>query len=73
MRTVGYSDSTLANIEDLLSQLERVILLVDADENAASILLNCYEMRHANRSLLPTYLIAFEDLFLGAFAIKDSI
>ena len=73
VRIVGYSDAAFANNYDATSQLGRVILLIDDDNNSIPIAFKSYKSRRVTRSVLSAEVIAFANLFDYAFSIRSQI
>ena len=63
LRIVGYSDVAFANNDDLFTQLDRIIILVYVDENAAAIVFKRCKSRHVTRLVLSAEVVAFADYF----------
>lgn len=53
VRVLRYIDASFANSRDLTTQLEYLIMLVDAQENRAPILLKSYKSPHISCSATP--------------------
>ena len=69
-RLIAYSDAAFANNSDLTSQLGRIILLCDANGNAAPLAFKSYKSRRVTRSVLAAEVIAFSDTFDDALALR---
>ena len=61
VRIVGDSDAAYSNNRDLMSQLGRVILLMDRSDIAIPVSFESYKSRRITRSVLSTETIAFAD------------
>ena len=73
LRIVGYSDAAFANNTDLTSQLDRIVLLADVDENTAPISFKSYKSRRVTRSIFAAKVIDFTDLFDEAFTLRAQL
>ena len=73
LRIVGYSNAAFANNFDLLSQLGRMMLLMDDTDVSVPISFKSNKSRRVTRSVLSAEFITFADLFDDAFAIRHQL
>ena len=73
LRVVGYSDAAFANNQDLSSQLGRIILLMDGTGVSVQKSFKSYKSLRVTRSVLSAEIIAFDELFDDAFAIRHQL
>ena len=74
LRITAYSDTALASNVDLSSQLGRIILLTEDNDNSIPIpYKSCTSLERVARSILSAEVIAFPDLFDDALAIRKQL
>ena len=70
---VSNSDAAFDNNADLTSLLGGIVILADADGYVAPISFNSYKPPRVKRSVLVAEVIAFADLFDGAFTFRAQL
>lgn len=73
LRVIGFYDASFAGNKDFTSQLGYVVFISDKNNRAIPIFFKSYKARRVTRSVMGAELIAFSDMFDGAFTLAAEL